>query len=282
LLSRLFAHSIYEADAKLGACLEIAEWRGGHVELEHALFEAADCVTATGSDETIAAIRARVPVRARFIGYGHRVSFGFIAAKALSGVESGKVAARAAADVAAWDQLGCLSPHVFYVQQGGAMNAEQFAGRLAEELAAREQTKPRGTLPTAAAATIASRRAFYEVRAAHSPETKMWQSKDSTAWTVVYEADPLFQRSCLHRFVYVKSVAHLTEAVQGADSVRDHVSTVGLAAPDDQVAELASQLARWGATRVCPLGRMQQPPLTWRHDGRRPLGELITWTDWER
>src|ERR1700733_14412258 len=29
-LPRLFAHSIYDADPKLGTCLEIAEWRGGN------------------------------------------------------------------------------------------------------------------------------------------------------------------------------------------------------------------------------------------------------------
>jgi hypothetical protein len=34
-------------------------------------------------------------------------------------------------------------------------------------------------------------------------------------------------------------------------------------------------------TRVCPLGRMQEPPLTWRHDGRPALADLITWTDLE-
>ena len=45
--------------------------------------------------------------------------------------------------------------------------------------------------------------------------------------------------------------------------------------------ELATQLARWGATRICPLGQMQNPPLTWRHDGRPALGDLVTWTDWE-
>ena len=37
-LPRLFAHSIYDADPKLGACLEIAEWRGGNADLETALF----------------------------------------------------------------------------------------------------------------------------------------------------------------------------------------------------------------------------------------------------
>ena len=30
LLPRLFAHSLYEVEPKLGACLEVAEWRGGN------------------------------------------------------------------------------------------------------------------------------------------------------------------------------------------------------------------------------------------------------------
>src|SRR5205823_5515647 len=42
-LPRLFAHSLYETDGKLGACLEIAEWKGGNVQLETALFHEADC-----------------------------------------------------------------------------------------------------------------------------------------------------------------------------------------------------------------------------------------------
>ena len=54
------------------------------------------------------------------------------------------------------------------------------------------------------------------------------------------------------------------------------------AAPKARQPELALQLAHWGVTRVCPVGRMQDPPLTWRHDGRPALGDLITWTDWER
>ena len=74
----MFAHSLYEAEPKLGACLEIAEWRGGNADLEEALFDEADCVTATGSDETLAAIRQRLPAKTRFLGYGHRVSFAYV------------------------------------------------------------------------------------------------------------------------------------------------------------------------------------------------------------
>ncbi len=95
-LPRLFAHSIHQADSKLAACLEIAEWRGKNntdsrpasntsstpapsqpttetkkpltvrvlnEALTNALFEHADCVTATGSDETLAAIRRRLQRR---------------------------------------------------------------------------------------------------------------------------------------------------------------------------------------------------------------------------
>jgi hypothetical protein len=281
LVPRLFAHSLYEAEPKLGACLEIAEWRGGNAPLEEALFAQADCVTATGSDETLAAIRRRLPSRARFVGYGHRVSFAFVTSGVLSGLNARKVVERAAADVAAWNQLGCLSPHVIYVESGGKISPEQFAAMLGEELARREEAEPRGELPVETAAVISSRRSFYEVRAAHSEETRLWRSKDSTAWTVVYESDARFQMSCLNRFIYIKSVADLNEALTAADGFRDKVSTVGLAATEDKAQALATQLARWGATRVCPLGRMQDPPLMWRHDGRLALGDLVRWTDWE-
>lgn len=280
-LPRLFAHSIYEADRKLGACLEVAEWRGGNAALEEVLLAHADCVTATGGDETLAAIRTRLPLKTRFVGYGHRVSFGFLAGETLAGDSANEVAARVADDVVAWNQLGCLSPHVIYVQTGGGTVAEQFAERLANELARRETAAPRGELPVALAANIASRRAIYEVRAAHSPETRMWHSRNSTAWTVVFEADPRFQTSCLHRFVYVKPVKDLDEALRNADAVRGQVSTVGLAAADHSAQGLAVQLARWGVTRVCPVGQMQRPPLAWRHDGRPALGDLVTWTDVE-
>ncbi len=281
-LPRLFAHSIYEADPKFGACLEIAEWRGGNSALETALFAEADCVTATGDDETLAAIRAQLPVKTRFLGYGHRVSFGFVAGEVLYGSNAKKIAVRAADDVVAWNQLGCLSPHVIYVQLGGEVAPERFAELLANELERREQTEPRGELPAEHAVAIASRRGIYEVRAAHAPETTQhWCSKDSTAWTVVYEADARFQMSCLNRFIYVKSVADLTAALQGADDLRGKVSTVGIAVPDEKAQEIATQLARWGATRICPLGQMQNPPLLWRHDGRPALGDLVTWCDFE-
>lgn len=280
-LPRLLAHSLIDTEPSLAGTLELAEWPGGSVALEDALLQEADVVTATGRDETLAALARRVPSRARFIGHGHRVSFGYVTREVLGGFNRSTVIEQAADDVVAWDQCGCLSPHVFYVEGGGAVSAEQFAELLSAALARREESHPRGSLTIEESTVITLKRDFYSVRASASLETRLWHSPESTAWTVVFEGDPRFQHSCLNRFVYVKPVADLPEALRSADSVRGLVSTVGLACVSHRTAELARQLARWGVTRVCPLGRMQQPPLTWRQDGRPSLADLVTWTNLE-
>jgi hypothetical protein len=280
-LPRLFAHLIYEIDHKLGACLEIAEWRGGSLELENALFAHADCITATGSDETLVEIRNRLPFQKRFIGYGHRVSFSFVTKETFHDSDVSKIVSQAADDVIAWDQNGCLSPHVIYVEDGGAVEPERFAALLATELMNREISEPRGKISTEESATIASKRAIYETLAAHRPDVKIWSSQNSTAWTVVFEHDAQFRFSPLNRFIFIKPIADVAAMLRGVDEIHGKVSTIGIAASEIKLAELAPQLARWGATRICPLGQMQNPPLAWRHDGRPPLGDLITWTDLE-
>lgn len=280
-IPRLFAHSIYEADHKIGSCLELAEWRGGQEKLETVLFAGADCVTATGSDETLAAIRSRLPGKIRLLGYGQRVSFGFVTREVLREENSATVVARAADDVIAWDQNGCLSPHVIYVEERGEVESDKFAALLAAELMQRESSVPRGKISTEEAAAIASRRAIYETLAVHRGDTKIWSSQGSTAWTVVFEHEVRFHFSPLNRFIFVKPVPDVAAVLQGIDELQGKVSTVGIAATPEKMPDLARQFARWGATRICPLGQMQNPPLTWRHDGRPALGDLVTWTDWE-
>ena len=281
LLPRLFAHSLYESDRKLGACLELAEWSGGQAPFEETLFHQADALTATGSDDAVTALRNRVPLKCRFLGYGHRVSFGYVAHESLSRSGAGTTIGQGAEDVIAWDQQGCLSPHVIYVERGGGMAPEEWAQRLSVELALRESTEPSGKRSEEDAARTVARRHFHEVRIAAGADGRLWTSPNSTAWTVIYEADSQFIVSSLNRFIYVKAVNDLAEAMRAADGMRRHISTVGVAAPEDRRRHLAQQLAEWGVSRVCELGRMQMPPLTWRHDGRPALGDLVTWCDLE-
>jgi hypothetical protein len=280
-LPRMFAHSIYDTDPKLGACLEIAQWPGGDKGLEEAVYAETDLVTAMGSDKTISQIRKQIPERVRFLEYGHKVSVGYITKGALQGFGVRSLLSKTVDDIVAWNQLGCLSPHVIYIEESPELPPIQFAERLAEHLKKREREQPRGPLSPQQAAVITTRRSFYDIRAAHVPGTLCWKSEGSSDWTVVFEEDPLFQLSCLNRFIYVKRVENIREAIGGLEKVHGRVSTVGLAASPTESPEMVKTFARWGVTRICPLGSMQKPSLSWRHDGRPALGDLVTWTDWE-
>jgi hypothetical protein len=40
-------------------------------------------------------------------------------------------------------------------------------------------------------------------------------------------------------------------------------------------------LAEVGVSRICPVGRMQFPPVTWHQDGQPVLTPLVRWIDCE-
>ena len=301
LLPRLFAHSLAATESKIGACLELVSWSHDEWnarELEDTLFSEAACVTATGSDTMLAEVRPRIPSRTRFIAYGHRISFGLITKESLSPYSRKRLVRAMADDITAWNQLGCLSPHAYYVEEEASGSAETLAAELADELERREATEPRGTIGLAESALIQSRRSTFALRAAamaslternlnrslffDPPATvRLWASTESTAWTVVLNHDARFQPSCLHRFIELKPVRQWGEVLRFAEPFRHLVSTVAVAAPDDRLPDIARQLAHWGVSRICPIGRMQEPPAAWRHDGRPALGDLVTWTDLE-
>ena len=97
-------------------------------------------------------------------------------------------------------------------------------------------------------------------------------------WTLIYDADSFFQPSPLHGVISIRSVseARLGEALV---SVAGKISTVGVVGKMSARAEAA--FLELGVTRFCPAGRMQFPPLTWHHDGRSTLADLVTWIDAE-
>jgi len=281
-LPRLFAHSLRDVEPKLASCLELGAWGAGRPDLDEVLFDGADAVVATGTEERVEAVRRTVPFCVRFVGRGERVGAGYVAREVLGPQDEARVIQAAAEDVAAWDQLGGEAPHVVFVETGGMLPPEGFAEKLGAELARVEARLPRGVPSPAVEAALRQRRDFYRVRAAAGDTTRVWYSEGSTAWSVVCEADPQFQPSCGHRFVLVKAVDALSDCLHQAEAWRGRWTTVGLAATGLRAEELAQGFAAWGITRVCPLGRMQQPPLAWRRDGRPVLGDLVTWAGVER
>lgn len=279
LLPALFARGLAEVDPELGECLAVTYWRGGSSELEEVALGEADAVVVYGGTEAVESVRARTPSAARFLGYGHRLSFGVVAREALSA--EADTAARAALEVATFDQQGCVSPHLFYVEEGGEISPSDFARALAVEMERVERELPRGSLSPGESSSIRQLRGEVEFAEIAGSGARLFASAQGTTWTVIYDPDPTFSASCLNRVVRVKPVADLSEVPALAEPVGAFLQTVGVAASADRLRRLAEGIGRLGASRVAPLGSMAWPPGTWHHDGRPPVADLVRWCDLE-
>lgn len=277
LLPALFARGLAEVDAGLGECVAVTYWAGGEEEMERAALEHADAAIVYGGADAVAAIRARTPAAARFLGYGPRLSFGVVARERLTEEHAADVACSAALDASTFDQQGCVSPHVFYVEEGGEIAPREWAALLAREMEAVERELPRGALSPSESSAIRQLRGHAEF----APGMELFASREGTAWTVVFDPDPAFEASCLNRVVRVKPVPALDRIPPLLEKFADVLQTAGVTASPERTAALAAELGRLGASRIVPLGRMAWPPPRWHHDGHPPLRDLVRWVDVE-
>ena len=273
----LFARSIAAVDGKLGSAVTILPWPGGDRAVEQAAFAASDAVVASGSDAAIDSIRSRLPPTVRFVGHGHKLSFAVIGREALDLPMVDRLADRLAYDVSLFDQQGCVSAHVAYVERGGEIAPEAFAERLAAAMAGFERAMPRGSLTLEEAAAIQQARTAAELGELRDEAVRMFASEGGTAWTVIYEDDPAFVPSCLNRVVRVKAVPDLADVAGLVRPFSRHLQSVGTAVGPERRECLAALLASVGVCRVCPIGEMPHPPLAWHHDGGHNLLPLLRW-----
>ena len=274
---RLLARSLAETDAELAQCLEVVDVPGDDAARIDALLEA-DCVVATGSDQTISAVRARARAEQRVVARGHRFSLAALGAAASQGAALEDVAARLALDVALWDQLGCLSPIAVYVE--GEDAADRVAEALARALASAEERWPRGAVEAGAAAAIAHERADAELRHAAGRRVCLHAS-GASLWTVVREDGSGPRPAPLHRFVRVLPLRDAAALPAALAPVAAHLAGIAIEGFGPHTGSLARELADLGASRICAPGRLQAPPLGWSHGGEGVLIPIARFTDLE-
>ena len=283
ILAALWARSLAARDPELARLVAVLPWPRSRPELTAAALAAADTALVHGGDETVAAIEAAAPPTTRLIAHGHKVSAAILGARALAADAEG-LARSLAADVALYDQQGCLSPHTVFVEESKALPAQRFAELLGAELEALERRWPRAPLDRATASSLRQFLAARELRSAAARARGTVLGGFEAGWAVVVEPEPGFEFSPLARTVIVKPVEKLASAVDAFGPVRGRVQAVGLAVSHADRLALARQLGLyedvesnldWAPrVRLCPIGTMQSPPLTWAADGHRPLASL--------
>lgn len=278
LFSSLFAQSIADVDPQLAKCIAMVLWKGGNEEIERLAFSKSDAVVAYGSEHSVNEVRKRVPPNVKLISYGHKLSFGVIGREALSTTSIRKTAADAAANVSILDQQGCISPHVFYAEEGGEITPKEFSGYLAEAMEEFNKRIPRGRITPDESAHINQLRGAYEFREFGDDGVALYTSPQGTSWTVIYEQDPTFIPSCLNRTIRVKPVKDVMNVVKLVTSIKAYLQTMGAALPQERLMPLAEEMGKLGLDRIPKLGNMAGPSVLWRHDGRFNLLDFVRWT----
>jgi hypothetical protein len=269
----LFAASVAERDAGLGACLAPCYWPGGDRACEAVALAAADLVVASGEDATIAELAARMP--GRVIGHGHRVSFAVIAREVAVDEGAARHAAELLAeDVAIWDQRGCLSPQVCFVE-GDFDAACRFGALVAAALRALARRLPPAQLVPAERLAVRRFRDEAEWRACAGARTALFALDGDADGTVVVETDPIFRPTPLCRSLRVLGAADAETIAAALAPARALLEGAGLAAAPERWPLLAGGLTAGGVHRVCALGAMQRPPLRWRQGGRPRVADWI-------
>lgn len=280
VLPVLYARALADRDPELAAAMAVLYWPGGHEAVEAEVLRRAGLVVVHGGANTVEDVRARLPATTPIVAYAHRVGVALIGREALAAGRANRTAMAAARAVAAFDQRGCVSPHLFWVEDGGALTPAEWAARLAAAMAALERDLPAGPIPPEIASGVQQLRGAWELKQAAGGGARVFRPAGAE-WTVVYDPDPAFSPSCLGRFAWVKPVPDLERVAGLLVAPRPFLQTAGLCGAGARTPSLVEQLGRAGVSRVTSLRRMAWPPAWWHHDGGDPLRALVRWFDWE-
>jgi hypothetical protein len=274
LLARLLA----EVEPQWAHCFSVVWWPSEHTK-EQALLSQAEVVLAYGGNEALNDIKTSIPVTTRFLAHGHKLSFSMISKTALSVQKGHHVARQAALDVVRYEQQGCYSPQMIYVERGASLAPKDFAELLLHELINLEHKFSPRELSLHETTQIAKWRDSHELIALNSNSHSILGNASSKS-TVIFSEKPLpLSAGPLNRNVLVVAVDDLKEVIAMISSQRNYLQTVGLAASPEELFKLGECLGQQGVTRICALGSMTSPEAGWHHDGRFSLLDLVRMVD---
>jgi acyl-CoA reductase-like NAD-dependent aldehyde dehydrogenase len=264
-LPDLFVESIAAVAPELQCGLALAPWRGGTEELDATALHEADVVLAYGRDDTLDRLAARAPHR--LLRHGSRLSAALIEHSALTRTTARLLAQQ----IALYDQQGCLSPQIACVEDTGRRETDAFAALVADALGALEHELPR-VAPTLAESAAVWR--FLETqrwRAQEGAEVAVHGGREGFA-SVVCDRSGEWSMSPTFRHLVMVPVPTLGASRTVLGRITGVIEAIGYAGPMHRLAEASAIAADLGASRLCPLERLQAPPFAWRQSGHARLG----------
>lgn len=197
---------------------------------------------------------------------GPKLSFSVISTESLSDEhQAKKLARKIAVDASVFDQTGCASAHNVYVEKGGKLSPEEFAGYIAEGMHKEAVLIPKGAMSPEQISAIHSIRGIYDFKG------KVYGDNESV-WTVLYSDDDELSSPVYSRVVFVHPIDNILDAVR---YVNENIQTIGLAAVGKKALDFADAAANRGAMRLPVCGRMLDFDSPW--DGMYLTDRMVRW-----
>ena len=246
-----------------------ASWAREDAELTRRALGLADAFVLFGTEESAAALSVHLaPKTARFI-YGPRLSLAVLDLRRLSGrTNLSAWAAATAEDVVAYDQRGCLSPAALYLIGDRPRDRKHAIRSLAEALSRRAAAHGFARrIPAGIAAAVHGLRDIYKMDPAR--KRSAIHSDAIPGWTLLIdEAEADLTPTPAFQTLFIRPVAGWEQLVEALRPFDQRLQAVAIAPGVEACpAPVRRRLTAMGVSRFCAAGRLQSPPLAWRHDG---------------
>ncbi len=226
----------------------------------------ADGVVAWGGEETIESLRKMTPRHARFIDWGHKISFSYFTK---NGVNQRALEALVK-EVCSSDQQACSAPQVVYLEDASQADLNDFARLLAQEFEKISSNYPALTpsVPERSEITVVSR--MQELKRAKN-EGDIIQGP---GWRLLIDPKSPLRPSPLYRSLWIKPLKQC-EIVETLRPMRAYLQTLGLSSLREEESDLHELFIRAGVLRIAPVGMMQDSYLGEPHDGVYALNRYV-------
>ena len=248
----IFLEALLEEDptGDIASTLAITSWSHTNTDMMHLVGEAFDGILLFGGEDAVREYTNITSSHTRLLAFGPKLSWGLMR-KGLEKEALAQAVQGFAMDSALWEQKACTSCQNLFVE--GKDLALEVARALHLELERLADILPQGTISFDEGVDIRKKReqAFWD-----SFEGKGLLLEGTTHSVILGEGVDVIP-SPLNRTIYVNAVENWQDVIKGnLRCMSDHMSTVGLAVPEQLFEDTLQGLEPLGIPRFCRPGTM--------------------------
>lgn len=274
-----FVQSIFDVEPRLGNAIFVTYWERNDEENLSSVIAHADAVIAYGSVQACKAIRRSLRDDQIYVEHGHKISMGLLSRQYLYQHDYFDIAQRIAIDVSVFNQHACIAPQIYFIE-ADFDTARTLGSMIAKAMDSHNIKYPLGQLSDRAAATLQMQRIVSHWHGAGKEQYEQWQCTHPD-WTVILDTELRHEGSSGNRYIKLIAVSSVESALGMMSTYASYLQNIALGVMSDELPSIARKVALLGASRICEPGRMSDPTMMWRHDGRMCIADMLRWCDIE-